>query len=91
MSDQCNLSLQKSDRQEVAMMIRETVMMTTDMMVIMIAEEERIAMMTTPEETTITVDPEKEGKAVVQAVEMDQVGEAEGGVDPERDDQSVQE
>ena len=72
------------------MMIRETVMMTTDTMVIMIAEEERIATMTTPEEMRITADPEKEDEAAVQAVEMDQVGEAGGGVDPERDDQRVQ-
>ena len=91
MSDQWNPFHQELDLQEEVMMTRETVMMTMDMMVIMIAEEERIVMTTTPEETRITADPEKEAAAEVQAVEMDQVREAEGGVDPERDDQSVQE
>ena len=60
-------------------------MMTTDMMVIMIAEEERSVMAMTPEETRITTDPEKEDEAAVQAVEMDQVGEAGGGDDDPRD------
>ena len=65
--------------------------METGMMVITIAEEERSAMMImTPEEMEITTDPEKEDEAAVQAVEMDQVGEVGGGVDPERDDQRVQ-
>ena len=68
------------------MMIRETVTMMMDMM-----EEERIVMVTIPEETVITVDPGKEDEAVAQAVGMDQAGEAGGEVDPEKDDQSVQE
>ena len=91
MSDQWNPFRQELDLQEVVMMTQGTVMMETGMMVITIAEEERSVMMMTPEEMGIMTDPEKEDKAAVPVVEMDQVGEAGGGVDPERDDRQVQE
>ena len=91
MSDQWNPFHQELDPQEVVMMTRGIVMMETGMMVITIAEEDRSVMMMTPEETGITTDPEKEDEAAVQAVGMDQAGEAGGGVDPEKVGQSVQE